>query len=107
MVTLQEFLTRTKGIEYGISVLFLLGYTAYWGLIKEHPFETIRRTIREDLAYLRTCGCWKTLRLVGKIIGAPLMGLFYLVGLPFIFFFAIFYFASKKIFGQGKVETAS
>ncbi|MHB8834861.1 MAG: hypothetical protein ACYC9Y_04040 [Candidatus Methylomirabilia bacterium] len=107
MVTMQEYLTQTKGIEYGISVLFMLGYTAYWGVIKEKPFDVLRRTIREDLAYLRSCGYWKTVKLVGKIIGAPLLGLFYLIGMPFIFFFGVLYFAGKKVFGQSNVSTSS
>lgn len=106
MVTMQEFLTQTKGIEYGISVLFMLGYTAYWGLIKEKPFDVLRRTAREDLEYLRSCGYWKTVKLVGKIVGAPLLGLFYLVGMPFIFFFAFVYFAGKKVFGRGSVQAS-
>lgn len=107
MVTMQEYLTQTKGIEYGISVVFLVGYTAYWGVIKERPFEHFLRTVREDLAYLRSCGYWKTVKLVGKIIGAPLLGLFYLISMPFIFFFAVVYFAGKKVFGQSNVGPSS
>ena len=99
MVTMHEFLVQTKGIEYGISVVFLLGYTAYWAFIKERPFAELKSTVRDDVNYMKEKGSWKTLKLTGKVIGAPLLGLAYLVGLPFIFIFSLFYFGGKALFG--------
>lgn len=105
MVTLQEFLTMTKGIEYIIAVLFLVGYVAYWGMIKERPFAHMTDTVRDDLEYLRSRGYWTTVKTIGKLVGAPFVGLFYLVGLPFIFLFSLVYFTGKMLFGAGKSES--
>ncbi len=35
MHTLQEFLNLTKGIEYIIGVLFLLGFIAFWRFLNK------------------------------------------------------------------------
>ena len=32
-VTLQEFMSRTKGIEYIIAILFMLVFPAFWKLL--------------------------------------------------------------------------
>ncbi len=32
-VTLQEFISRTKGIEYILAVLFMLVFPAFWKLL--------------------------------------------------------------------------
>jgi hypothetical protein len=33
-VTLQEFISRTKGIEYIIAVLFMIIFPMFWKLLK-------------------------------------------------------------------------
>jgi hypothetical protein len=96
---MHEFLVQTKGIEYGISVVFLLGYTAYWAFFKERPFAELKSTVRDDVDYMKKKGSWRTLKMIGKVVGAPLMGLAYIVGLPFIFLFSLVYFGGKALFG--------
>ena len=97
METFHEFLTTTKGIEYAISAVFLLGFPAYWGFMKEKPFQGLRRVIRDDIRFLQRLGYWSTIKTVAKVIGAPLLGLAYLVGLPIIFTFSLFYFVGKMV----------
>jgi hypothetical protein len=79
MHTLVDFLTRVKGIEYILSILFIAGFMILWEMLKAKPFRTLATTGREDLSYIREAGVLKT---VGRIVAAPFIGLFYIITLP-------------------------
>ncbi len=89
MHTLLDFLTHVKGVEYIISVLFIVAFILYLEVLKPRPFRTLLHETREDLDFMKASGLRNTLKTVGSIIAAPFIGLFYVVCLPFIFCYAV------------------
>ncbi len=90
MHTLVDFITHVKGIEYVLSLLFIAGFLLLWEILKPRPFQTVISTGREDLEHLKSQGSRETMRQIGKLAMAPMIGLLYVVLLPFGFFFALF-----------------
>ncbi len=89
MNTLFDFLTHVKGIEYIISILFIVGYIIYAELLKPKPFRTLVESGREDLEFIKRAGFPNTLKTIGKIVAAPFIGLAYAIALPFVFAYAV------------------
>jgi hypothetical protein len=89
MYTLFDFITHIKGIEYIIAILFIVAYILYAEALKPMPFATLRRATRETRDQLRKMGYSKALAKLGKVIAMPLIGLAYVVALPFAFMYAI------------------
>jgi len=82
MNSMFDFITHVKGIEYILSLALIAGYLLVWEALKPRPFRTVKETGREDLAHLRQTGMKNTLKLAGKIVAAPFIGLLYVVLLP-------------------------
>jgi hypothetical protein len=89
MYTLFDFITHIKGIEYIIAILFIAAYIVYAEALKPTPFATLRRATRETRDQLRKMGYSKLIGKIGKIVAMPLIGLAYVVALPFAFVYAI------------------
>ncbi len=89
MYTLFDFITRIKGIEYIIAILFIAVYILYAEMLKPTPFATLRRAMGETRDQLRKMGYSKMIGKIGKIVAMPLIGLAYLIVLPFAFVYAI------------------
>jgi 4-hydroxybenzoate polyprenyltransferase len=89
MYTLYDYLTRVKGVEYIISLLFIAGYILYAEILKPKPFKTVTETAKEDLEFIKKAGYKNVLKTLGRIVAAPFIGLAYVVALPFAFMFAI------------------
>jgi len=89
MHTYFDFLTHVKNVEYILALLFIAGYLLYSEVLKPKPFKTMIDTGKDDLEYLRKTGHRNTLRVVGKIVAAPFIGIAYVVMLPFAFFAAL------------------
>lgn len=87
MHTLVDFLTHVKGVEYVISVLAIAGFILFLEVLKPRPFRTLAENVREDAAFLRDMGPRAALRSVGRFVAAPLIGLLYVLSLPFLFAF--------------------
>jgi hypothetical protein len=85
MHTLVDFLTRVKGVEYILSVLTITGFILYLEVLKPAPFRALSKRVGEDLAFLREEGFRKVMRTVGRAVATPLIGLLYVIGLPFLF----------------------
>jgi len=77
-----DFITHVKGIEYILSLTFIAGYVLFWEILKPRPFQKVKETGQEDLAYVRQNGMKNTLKLAGKIAAAPFVGLLYVILLP-------------------------
>jgi hypothetical protein len=97
MYTLFDFITRIKGIEYIIAILFIAAYVLYVEALKPAPFATLLRAARETRDQLRKMGYSKVLGNVGKIVAMPLIGLAYLIALPFAFVFAVGSVLASKV----------
>jgi hypothetical protein len=89
MHTLVDFITRVKGIEYILSIMFIGGFLLFWEILKPRPFATVMNAGKEDLEHLRQNGYRETMKFVGKVAAAPFIGLAYIVMLPIGFFFVL------------------
>lgn len=90
MHTLFDYITHVKTIEYIIAVSAIGLFMLFWEVLKPRPFKSIVDAGKEDLEHIRNTGGFKgALRNVGKIAFAPIIGLAYIVALPFTFVFAL------------------
>ncbi len=89
MNTLFDFITYVKTVEYLIAVSAIVGFIIFWELLKPKPFKGMVDAGREDLEHLRQTGFGTAIKTAGKVAAAPLVGLLYIVTLPFAFVFAI------------------
>jgi len=89
MHTLVDFITRVKGIEYILSIMFIGGFLLFWEILKPRPFATVMNAGKEDLDHIKQNGYRDTMKFVGKIAAAPFIGLAYIVMLPIGFFFVL------------------
>ncbi len=89
MHTLVDFITRVKGIEYILSIMFIGGFLLFWEILKPRPFATVMNAGKEDLDHIKKNGYRDTMKSVGKIAAAPFIGLAYIVMLPIGFFFVL------------------
>ena len=85
MHTLVDFLTRVKGMEYILSVLTITGFILFLEVLKPAPFQSLRKLIAEDVAFLREEGFRSVMKTVGRFVAVPFIGLFYVIALPFLF----------------------
>ena len=89
MNTYVDFITHVKGIEYIISVLTIAGFILFLEILKPKPFQTLIQSIRDDLDHIRKTGYGDTFQIVKRMLTAPFIGLFYVLMLPFVFFYAL------------------
>ena len=82
MNSMFDFITHVKGIEYILSLTFIAGYVLFWEVLKPRPFQKVKETGQEDLAYVKRNGMKNNLKLAGKIAAAPFVGLLYVILLP-------------------------
>jgi hypothetical protein len=82
MNSMFDFITHIKGIEYTLSLTFIAGYVLFWEILKPKPFQKVKETSKEDLAYVKQNGMKNTLKMAGKIAAAPFIGLLYIILLP-------------------------
>lgn len=85
MHTLVDFLTRVKGVEYILSVLTITGFVLFLEVLKPAPFQSLRKLIGEDVAFLREEGFRSVMKTVGRAVAVPFIGLLYVIALPFLF----------------------
>jgi hypothetical protein len=90
MVTLVDFTTHVKGIEYILSLLAIVGFLILWEVLKPKPFKTIVEAGKDDISHIeQTGGPGTVLKSIGKIIVAPFIGLAYIIILPIGFLGAL------------------
>jgi hypothetical protein len=96
-----DFITHVKGIEYILSLTFIAGYVLFWEILKPRPFQKVKETGQEDLAYVRQNGLKNTLKMAGKIAAAPFVGLLYIILLPVGLVSALAYAIVAGVAGKG------
>ena len=90
MHTLFDYITQVKTVEYLIAVSAIGLFMLFWEVLKPRPFKSVVDAGKEDLEHIRNTGGYRNaFRNVGKIAFAPLIGLVYIVALPFTFVFAL------------------
>ena len=105
MNTMFDFVTHVKGIEYILSLGLIAGYLIVWEALKPKPFRTVKEVGQEDLAHLKRRGMPEILKLAGRVVSAPFVGLFYIVTLPFSMVAALAYAVYTGV--AGKAESFS
>ena len=90
MHTLFDYITQVKTAEYLIAVSAIGLFMLFWEVLTLRPFKSMVDAGKEDLEHIRNTGGYRNaFRNVGKIAFAPLIGLAYIVALPFTFIFAL------------------
>jgi len=89
MHTLTDFMTHIKGVEYLISVLAITGFVFFVEILKPKPFNTLKKSVNEDVEHLRSEGKENTMRTLKRLAAAPFIGIAYVVALPFVFAYAV------------------
>ncbi|HEX9021498.1 MAG TPA: hypothetical protein VF903_09570 [Nitrospirota bacterium] len=102
MNTLFDFVTHVKGIEYILSITFIVGYLIYWEALKPKPFRSVKETGQDDIEHIKRTGMKDTLRLVGKVASAPFVGLLYVILLPVGMISALFYALVSAVGGKSE-----
>ena len=100
MNTMFDFVTHVKGVEYLLSLGLIAGYLVVWEALKPKPFRAIKEAGRDDLAHLQRSGVPENLKLIGRIVSAPFIGLFYIAALPFTMVSALAYAVYSGIAGK-------
>ena len=100
MNSMFDFITHVKGIEYILSLTFIAGYVLFWEVLKPKPFQKVKETGQEDLAYVKQNGIRNTLKMAGKIVAAPFVGLLYIILLPFGMVSALAYAVVAGVAGK-------
>ncbi len=93
MNTYFDFITHVKGIEYLVAIASIVGFIVLWEVLKPKPFSKMVHSAKEDLSYMKESGSRQTLRNVGKLVGAPFIGLAYVISLPIAFVGALLFAA--------------
>jgi hypothetical protein len=89
MHTLFDYITHVKAIEYIIAVSAIAGFILVWELLKPRPFKAVIAHGKEDLDHIKQNGYGNTFKALGKVAAAPVIGLVYIVALPFMFVFML------------------
>ena len=83
MHTLFDFISNVNAVQYGLSLLFILGYIIFNEILKPRPFEGLVESVVEDVRFIRTGG--KMRPLMKKVAVAPVYLAVYLASLPLLF----------------------
>ena len=83
MHTLFDFISSVNAVQYGLSLLFILGYIIFNEILKPRPFEGLVESVVEDVRFIRTGG--KMRPLMKKVAVAPVYLAVYLASLPLLF----------------------
>jgi len=83
MHTLFDFISSVNAVQYGLSLLFIVGFIIFNEILKPRPFDGLVEAIVEDVRFIRTGGKMKPL--MKKIAVAPVYTFIYLASLPLLF----------------------
>lgn len=85
MHTLYDFVSNVNAVQYGLSLLFVLGFIIFTEILKARPFEGLRESAADDVRFIKAQEKEKTLKLIKNIAVAPLYLMYYLAAVPFLF----------------------
>jgi len=83
MHTLFDFVSSVNAVQYGLSLLSIVGFIIFNEILKPRPFEGLVESIVEDVRFIRTSGKMKPL--MKKVAVAPVYTMIYLASLPLLF----------------------
>lgn len=85
MHTLFDFVTKVNALQYGLALLFILGFIIFTELFKARPFEALRKSAADDAGYIKAQGKERNVQLIKNIAMAPVYALVYLAAVPVLF----------------------
>ena len=88
MKTLFDFVTHVKNIEYLLAVGFIALFLVFNEILKAKPFGTLKAVSREDAGYVKANRA-EVFSTIKKVASAPVIGLAYIIALPFAMAYAI------------------
>ena len=83
MHTLFDFISNVNTVQYGLSLLFIIGYIIFNEILKPRPFDGLVEAIVEDVKFISDGG--KMRPLMKKVAVAPVYTVIYLASLPLLF----------------------
>jgi hypothetical protein len=84
MHTLFDFISDVNTVQYGLALLFVLGYIIFSEILKPRPFGGLIKSVTEDVAFVRNDGKGMAGRLVKNLALAPVYMAVYLVAVPLL-----------------------
>ena len=85
MHTLFDFVSNVNAIQYGLALLFVLGFIIFTEILKARPFQELVQSAAEDVKFIKAQGKEKNMQLIKNAASAPLYLVSYLVAVPFLF----------------------
>ncbi len=96
MHTLFDFISNVNGNQYGLALIFMLGFVIFREILSCRPFGGLVKAISEDVAFLKEQK-GKIVRVIKNAALAPLCGLLYVAAVPLLFVHGIAVLFSKVI----------
>jgi hypothetical protein len=95
MHTLYDFISSVYAVQYGLALLFIVGFIVFCEILKPRPFEGLKRAVAEDVGHLRAAGRGKVVQALKGAVWGPVCALCYLAAVPFLFMHAMAVTVSK------------
>lgn len=83
MHTLFDFMTSVNAIQYGLALLFIIGFVLFNEILRPKPFDGLVKAVVEDVRFIRAEGKMKVL--AKKVLMGPVYLGIYLAALPLLF----------------------
>ena len=83
MHTLFDFISSVNAMQYGLALLFVLGFIIFNEILKPSPFQGLLSAVVEDVRFMRAEG--RIMVLTKKMVMAPVYIAGYLAALPLLF----------------------
>jgi hypothetical protein len=85
MHTLFDFVSNVNAMQYGLALLFVLGFIVFTEILKPRPFKELAESAAEDVRFIKAQGKEKNTQLIKNIVSAPVYLVTYLVAVPLLF----------------------
>src|SRR5512139_3747411 len=85
MHTLFDFTSNVNLVQYGLSLLFIVGFVVFCEVLKPKPFGGLVKAAVEDIRFIRAQGTARFVPLLRNIALAPLYAVLYLLFVPVLF----------------------
>jgi Zn-dependent protease len=103
MHTLFDYISNVYAIQYGLALLFIVGFIIFHELLKPRPFAGLVRASADDAAYIRHQGRGPALRLLKSIALGPFYALVYVAAIPVLFVHAVAVLLSRVVIASTSV----
>ncbi len=88
MHTLFDFVSDVYAVQYGLALLFMLGFIIFCEILMPRPFQGLLKSAVDDVRFFKTQEKKKLLQLLKNIALGPVYLVFYLTVVPVLFYLA-------------------